>query len=397
MVPVAQLWVDAWMAWASLGGNDGGRSRTVGTDGSLGGLFAPRSASRRPFTNPAASAISMVNSTAVDIFHDIAQFAGNAAIAVHGSLAAPAAAPHNDASRADGGSVQGAHQGTASGGAIKGVASSAASAASTSASGMAGNTVQGAHHDTPAAGTPADGIAQPTASNTQVPGAASMHRGIGSVAVAADQSAGHVASGPAHGAPPDTSAAGTSADGSAGSMASYQELPIAARVHNDVGSAITAADQGALQIASSANGHALAVEQLANSTSSRVKAQLPASRAELQQQGNEAQAGEDHLQRELDQRDAALQAQITQQAAKLRRQEHTTRRQAGKITQQNVTITDLITQINMNNTNYNGPCVMNGTLGSTGALAVCADHVGALHAAACRVQLDPLMTWQCKD
>ena len=411
----------------------------AGTQSPVGGLFAPRSASRRPFSNPAASAISIVNNTAVDIFHNIAEFAGNAAVAVHGSIGSPTAGPLDDAGRPDGGTAQGAQQFAAADGGVKSFAS-AASATDSRASRVAGNAVQGAHRDTSAARPAAGGSAGSRAKNSQAPVAASMQTGAGSVASAADQrvsrvdgtavqgarhitsaagasadgSAGSVANNPqasaaasvhngvrsivaapgqsasqlaadtVQGAHQDAASAGASAGGSAGSTANDEQAPTAGSVHKGVGSVIAAADQTAIDFAhaaaASAKGHVLAVEQLANRTTSTVKALLPASRAELQQQSDQTQAGEDGLQRELKHQDAALQAQLQQQDAKLRRQEHKARRQAGKIMQQNVTITDLITQVNMNTTNYNGPRVMNGTSGGTGEPALGADHMRAPHA-----------------
>ena len=148
-----------------------------------------------------------------------------------------------------------------------------------------------------------------------------------------------------------------------------------------------------MKLAASTKGHILAVEQLANRTKSTVKGLLPASKAELQQQGERAQEKEVDLQREMKQQNAAFKAQLTQQDAKLKRQKQRTRRQAGKITQQNVTITNLVNHVNMNTTNYNRPRVMNGTGGSTGALSLGADHTRAPHAASPRAQCVPRQSW----
>ena len=529
----------------------------AGTQSPLGGLFAPRPASGRSFANPATSAISLVNNTAVDLFHNIAEFAGNAAVAVHDKFGSPDTALHDAASGADSSAAQSAHQvsapdsGTksfaaattsagnsanraagnkaqgalsddsavhsdASGSAGKAKNKQAPAAAGThkgagavnpaadpSASPVAGNAVQGAHSDPAAAHSPAAGSAGSKAKKKQASVAAGPQHGDGSSIVGAGQSASHVAGQKLHGAPQDASvapaaaisstgstaakkhppaaasmqsaagssaaatgqstsgvansrvqgahpigtAAGTSRDGSAGSMANtdqpslpasmhksvgsiapatgqspngvankivpgtYQggpaagvannvvqgaylggsaagpstdstagsipyndQGPPAAIRHNGIGAVVEAADQSVMNIAAKAKGHVLAVEQFANNTKSTIKGLLPASKAELQaqlqQQGNQAQAGEDDLQKELKRQDAALKEQLKQQDAKLERQEARTRKQAGKIYQQNVTITDLITQVNMNATTYNGPRIMNGTGGSTGAPAL---------------------------
>ncbi len=266
---------------------------------------------------------------------------------------------------------------------------SLAAATGQSASGVANSKVQGAHPIGTAAGASGDGSAGSIVDNSQVPLAASMHGSMGSIAPAAGLSpsgvadrivqgasqgatAAGVSNSVVQGAYQGGSAAGPSAYGSAGSMV-YNDRPTAVR-HNGIGSVVEAADQSVMNLAAKAKGHVMAVEQFANTTKSTIKGLLPASKAEvqtqLQQQGNQAQAGEDDLQRELKQQDAALKAQLKQQDAKLSRQERWTRKQAGKIYQQNVTITDLITQVNMNTTNYDGPHVTNGTGGSTGAPAL---------------------------
>ena len=141
-----------------------------------------RSASRRPFSNPAASAISIVNNTAVDLFQNLAHFAGDAAAAVHGHLGSPAAAPHSDAG---GGAAEGAQQSAAAGGSPRSFASAAASAGK-SANRVAGTMLQGARRDASAAGASAGSMAQ----NEQAPGAAGMHASARPVAVDPDQSTG---------------------------------------------------------------------------------------------------------------------------------------------------------------------------------------------------------------
>ena len=247
--------------------------------------------------------------------------------------------------------------------------------------------------DATAARAKAAGSAGSMASSNQAPLTASTQNSVGSIAPASGQSPNGVANkivpgayqggnaaGPADHVVQGTyiggSAAGASPDGSAGGMAyNDQEPPVR---HNGIGAVVEAADQSVKNLAhaaaAKAQGRVVAAEQFANHTTSTIKGMLPASKAEvqaqLQQQGTQAQAGEDDLQKQLKQQDAALKNQIKEQDAKLERQERWTRKQAGKIYQQNVTITDLITQVNMNTTTYNGPRVMNGTGGSTGATAL---------------------------
>ncbi len=511
----------------------------AGTQSPLGGLFTPRSASGR-FANPAASAISLVNNTAVDLFHNIAEFAGNAAVAVHDSFGSPHAAPHDAASGTGGSAAQSAPQVTAVDSGTKSFAA-AASSAGNSADRAAGKKAQGAPSDTTAVPSAASGSAGSKSMNRQAPAAAGAHKGVGAFVPAADSSASPVAGNAhpdataAHGTaagskdgkanngaaapaadhsasrvagkkaqraprdvtaapaaavsgtgstagnerppaaagmqnavglsaaptgqsasqpvssvvPQDATAARAKAAGSAGSMASSNQAPLTASTqnsvgpiapasgqspngvankivpgayqggnvarpannvvqgtyiggsaagaspdgsaggmayndqeppvrHNGIGAVVEAADQSVKNLAhaaaAKAQGRVVAVEQFANHTTSTIKGLLPASKAEvqaqLQQQGTQAQAGEDDLQKQLKQQDAALKNQIKEQDAKLERQERWTRKQAGKIYQQNVTITDLITQVNMNTTTYNGPRVMNGTGGSTGATAL---------------------------
>lgn len=445
-----RLWVNAGMKLHGMGfhecvGSGRGALAHAGAQGSLGGLFAARSASRRPFSNPAASAVSIMNNTAVDIFQNIAQFAGNAAVAMHDNLGFPAAAPHDDAASTDGGATAGGNQSTAAGGSAQSLASAAASAGNRASQGL-GTDVHGAHLDASAAGNSAGSMAD----NGQAPGAASMQNIATPAVIAADQStqnAGYTAQGSQQDAasagaaadgmtgsaansgqaPSTTSmqnsatsavaaadqspswvggntstdqnaaAAGAGADGRVESMLSNGQSPPAASLQNQIGSVVAAANQSAMKLAASTEGHILAVEQLANHTDSTVKALLPASKAELQQQGDRAQEGEAELQRELEQQDAALRAQLKQQNARLRRQERATRQQADQIMQQNVTITELVKQVNMNTTNNNGPRVVNGSGGSTGAPALGANHMRAPHAACTRVQGGPCQIWPLRS